>query len=142
MIIDHWTWIIGYWMWNAPGTPQRIPTSFSAAPCGGLTRFTSGKPADLGRLKGNHDALPTVNLSRGGLRRDGHREVLPHAIGDDGEARCSRLIGLQRHGPQGAVLRDVHDPEDPRVGNGGAQAKQRRRIREAVLRGDAEHDFA
>ena len=39
------------WVWNAPGTPQRIPTSFSAAPCGGLTRFTSGKPADLGRLK-------------------------------------------------------------------------------------------
>src|SRR2546430_17442362 len=36
---------------NAPGTPQRRPTSLSAAPCEGLTRFTSGRPADLGRRK-------------------------------------------------------------------------------------------
>ena len=27
---------------NAPGSPQRHPTSLSAAPCGGLTRFASG----------------------------------------------------------------------------------------------------
>src|SRR2546430_5894007 len=32
-------------------TPQRRPTSLSAAPCEGLTRFTSGRPADLGRRK-------------------------------------------------------------------------------------------
>src|SRR5881628_1612296 len=36
---------------NAPGTPQRRPTSLSAAPCEGLTRFTSGRPADLGHPK-------------------------------------------------------------------------------------------
>src|SRR5881397_719107 len=51
-----WTLNIGHssldiGKWNAPGTPQRRPTSLSAAPCEGLTRFTSGRPADLGRPK-------------------------------------------------------------------------------------------
>src|SRR6266702_4440255 len=49
--IQHSTLDIGHLKWNAPGTPQRRPTSLSAAPCEGLTRFTSGRPADLGRRK-------------------------------------------------------------------------------------------
>src|SRR6266498_2618192 len=96
LIIDHWTLII--WMWNAPGTPQRIPTSFSAAPCGGLTRFTSGKPADLGRgkptqtnpqsaIRNPQSGLRTVDFSRRSARWDRNRQVLPHAVGDDGETR-------------------------------------------------------
>src|SRR5207247_6687193 len=36
---------------ECPRTPQRRPPSLSAAPCEGLTRFTSGRPADLGRRK-------------------------------------------------------------------------------------------
>src|SRR5881296_2693866 len=118
MIIEHWTLIIGYWMWNAPGTPQRIPTSLSAAPCGGLTRFTSGKPADLGRRKSIRSvASAAVYLSRRRFRRDRHRQVLPHPVRDHRETGRSRLIRLQRHRPQRAVLRDVHDAENPDVGN-------------------------
>src|SRR6266436_3220235 len=36
---------------RCPRLTQRHHASFSAAPCEGLTRFTSGRPADLGRRK-------------------------------------------------------------------------------------------
>src|SRR6266487_5930923 len=114
MFIDHWTLII--WKWNAPGTPQRIPTSFSAAPCGGLTRFTSGKPADLGRpkltqtnpqsaIRNPQLCLRTIGLSRSSTGGGGDREVLAHPVRDHGEARRPGLIGLQHHDPRDAVLR-------------------------------------
>src|SRR5438034_2213435 len=36
---------------ECPRLAQRSLSSFSAAPCEGLTRFTSGRPADLGHRK-------------------------------------------------------------------------------------------
>src|SRR2546426_11362397 len=36
---------------ECPRLAQRRRTSLSAAPCEGLTRFTSGRPADLGHRK-------------------------------------------------------------------------------------------
>src|SRR5436309_8107322 len=36
---------------ECPRLAQRSHSSLSAAPCEGLTRFTSGRPADLGRRK-------------------------------------------------------------------------------------------
>ena len=64
-----------------------------------------------------------IDCSRCRAGWDRYREILAHPIGDDGEARRSRLIGLQRHRDERAVLRDVHDAEDARVGDGGAEAE-------------------
>src|SRR5438445_1995970 len=131
MIIDHWTWIIGYWMWNAPGTPQRIPTSFSAAPCGGLTRFTSGKPADLGRRKPTQTScLRTIHLAGRSPRWDCGREILAHPIRDHRETRRSRLIGLERERAGEAGLRAAQHAKNAGVSDGAAQFEQRGRVAE------------
>src|SRR5438093_4957725 len=115
--------IIGHWSLKgiAPGTPQRIPTSLSAAPCGGLTRFTSGKPTDLGRWKSILSvSLAAVYVSRRCARRDSHGQILAHPVRDHGETGRAGLIRLQCHGADGAVLRHAQHAENASVGHGGA----------------------
>src|SRR5437667_1604173 len=83
---------------NAPGTPQRRPTSLSAAPCEGLTRFTTGRPADLG-----------------------HRKLVGQGTGEQGQTplrpRASGLVEPALHGVharvQGLVAGGVGGVEDP-----------------------------
>src|SRR5438477_4613910 len=125
-------------MWNAPGTPQRIPTSFSAAPCGGLTRFTSGKPADLGQPKLTQEFnLSATRWAGRSAGRHRHRQILPHSVRDHRETRRSGLVRLQNDRSRDAVLRDALDAEDARIGDRCAETEERRGIPEAILRAHA-----